>query len=139
MKYLSRCEAETEEIGKKVASLVSDGELVAMYGEMGSGKTVFARGFVHSFLPDEIVTSPTYALLNLYSDGKRKVNHFDLFRVESEEDLLSIGFWDVISSGVTLVEWAENVREFLPVPRWELTFRKTGDEKRELYLEKIER
>ena len=138
MLFISHSESETEEIGKKVASLVSGHDLIAMYGEMASGKTVFARGFVRFFFPEALVTSPTYALLNQYAGEDLTINHFDLYRIESEDDLASIGFWDVIENGITLLEWSENVSDLLPVPRWDLVFVKTGESEREIRLEKRE-
>ena len=138
VRYHSDSEKETEAIGKALAPAVGEGELVALYGEMGSGKTAFTRGFVSALIPDARVTSPTYALLNQYTDGDRTVNHFDLYRVSSEDDLISIGFWDVLEQGVTLTEWSENAEEFLPLPRWEVRFQKTGETGRDLTVERVE-
>ncbi len=138
MRYHTDSEKETEAVGKAVAALLKDGDLLALYGEMGSGKTAFTRGLVSVLVPGARVTSPTYALLNVYTDGERTVNHFDLYRVSSEDDLLSVGFWDLVGKGVTVLEWSENAEGSLPLPRWELRFEKTGETGRDLVLERKE-
>ncbi len=110
---------ETESIGKDLASLMlSENGLphfVALYGDLGVGKTAFVRGFTSSIAPSARVKSPTFALVNEYKGERLSVFHFDMYRIESEDELYSIGFYDYADRrGICLVEWSENIEESLP-------------------------
>ena len=135
--YRSSSEQETEEIGKAFARSLAEHDFVALYGEMGSGKTVFTRGFVSALIPDARVSSPTYAILNVYEGNGIHVNHFDLYRVTSEDDLASTGYDETIESGVTVCEWPEQVPEALPDSYWKITFSKESETGRTLTVERI--
>lgn len=135
--FFSSSEAETEEIGRAIASDLKNGDFLAMYGEMGSGKTVFMRGFVGALVPEALVSSPTYAILNVYEGDNITVNHFDMYRVTSEDDLYSTGYEEVIQNGITVCEWSENIEEFLPPSYWRLEFVKESENSRKLILERI--
>lgn len=137
MIYRSRNEKETEEIGKLVAEQCRPLDFLALFGEMGSGKTVFTRGFVLSLIPEALVSSPTYAVLNVYEGENQRINHFDMYRITSEDDLLSTGYEEAIQSGVTLCEWPENIIENLPVSYWKISFEKGGDSERILQVERV--
>ena len=110
---------ETESIGASLAELMlSDSSLprfVALYGDLGVGKTAFVRGFTSKISPLSRVKSPTFALVNEYKGDKLSVFHFDMYRIESEDELYSIGFYDYADRrGICLVEWSENIEESLP-------------------------
>lgn len=135
--YLSHSEAETEKIGAMIASEIKQNEFIALYGEMASGKTVFMRGFVSKLVPTARVSSPTYAILNVYTDGEKTVNHFDMYRIESEDDLESIAFYDVCENGVSVCEWAEKIPFALPEHFLKITFSKPDAETRRLVVERI--
>ena len=115
MKFISHSEAETEALGEKLArSLPEHGVVIAMYGELGAGKTAFVRGLARGLEVDGAVTSPTFTIVNeLY--GKRDLFHFDMYRLGSADELFDIGWEDYLDrGGVCAVEWSENVREALP-------------------------
>ena len=135
--YLTNSETETEAIGALLAKTCSDGDFIALYGEMGSGKTVFMRGFVGALIPSARVSSPTYAILNVYEGEGKCVNHFDLYRITSEEDLLSTGFEEVIQRGITVCEWSENLQDLLPDQYLRVSFEKRGDTGRKISVERI--
>ena len=110
---------DTEEIGKDLArKIMSDPALprfVALYGDLGVGKTAFVRGFTSQIAPDARVKSPTFALVNEYRGEKISVFHFDMYRIEDEDELYSIGFYDYSDrNGICLVEWSENIEDSLP-------------------------
>jgi len=112
---------ETEKIGKKLAQIIlSDSgapRFIALEGDIGVGKTVFVRGFVSVLVPGAAVRSPTFALVNEYrkKDTKIPVYHFDVYRINDEDDLYSTGFYDYLDGrSVCLVEWSENIRYALP-------------------------
>ena len=115
---LSLSAADTESAGRELASLLlSDASLprfVAMFGDLGVGKTAFVRGFASLAAPGARVKSPTFALVNQYKGGAYPVFHFDMYRISSEEELYSIGYYDYLDAGICLVEWSENIEELLP-------------------------
>ena len=109
----------TESVGATLATLMlSDKSLppfVALYGDLGVGKTAFVRGFTSAIAPDARVKSPTFALVNEYRGKELSVFHFDMYRIEDEDELYSIGFFDYADRrGICLVEWSENIEESLP-------------------------
>ena len=110
---------DTEGSGAKLAELMlSDPTLpafVALYGDLGVGKTAFVRGFTSAIAPKARVKSPTFALVNEYRGERLSVFHFDMYRIEDEDELYSIGFFDYADRrGICLVEWSENIEESLP-------------------------
>jgi tRNA threonylcarbamoyladenosine biosynthesis protein TsaE len=113
--YISFSTEETEEIASRLARELKKGDFVAMYGDLGVGKTAFVRGFASVVAPGAAVRSPTFSLVNEYRARPHSLFHFDMYRIESEDDLLSIGFDDyLMRDGFCLTEWSENILEFLP-------------------------
>ena len=117
--YRSLCVEETERIGRAVAeAIVSDGSIprfVALYGDLGVGKTAFIRGFTSAISPEARVKSPTFALVNEYRGKPLSVFHFDMYRITDEDELWSMGFYDYLDRrGICLVEWSENIPFALP-------------------------
>ena len=111
--------AETEAAGAALArEMANDSTLppfVALYGDLGVGKTAFVRGFVRVFSPNALVRSPTFALVNEYPSAERRIFHFDMYRITGEDDLYSIGYYDYLDGhSVCLVEWSENIPYALP-------------------------
>ena len=110
---------ETESVGAELAKLfLEDTKLprfVALFGDLGVGKTAFVRGFTSEISPRARVKSPTFALVNEYKGEKTAVFHFDMYRITDEDELYSIGFYDYADrSGICLVEWSENIEYALP-------------------------
>ena len=140
MIFASACDADTEKAGGELArSLLADGRsyaFVALFGEMGVGKTAFTRGFCRA-LDISSVHSPTYTVVNEYVTGRHPVFHFDMYRITSEDDLYSIGFDDYLAEdGYILCEWSENVEEFLPADLIRVTITRTdGATGREIRIE----
>ena len=137
---------ETEDAGKLLASAMqSDSSLppfVALYGDLGVGKTAFVRGFASVLSPSSAVRSPTFALVNEYRGGKRPLFHFDMYRIESEDDLYSIGFDDYLDRGICLTEWSENIPYALPEEYFRVVIEKTDADKhpdqRTITIERME-
>ena len=110
---------ETEAVGKSLAAaMTDDGTLppfVAFYGDLGVGKTAFIRGFTGKIAPQSKVKSPTFTLVNEYKGDALSVFHFDMYRINDEDELYSIGFYDYADRrGICLVEWSENIEFALP-------------------------
>lgn len=121
----------TEATGKRLAAalLAADKKraVIAMRGEMGVGKTAFVRGFAGE-LGIRGVKSPTYTVVNEYV-GKKRVFHYDMYRIETEDDLISTGFDDYIATdGYLIAEWSENVTEYLPADSVFVTISRTDTE-----------
>ena len=109
--YHSKSESETEAIGEAFARGLPDGAVVAMYGELGAGKTAFVRGMARGMGIDCRVSSPTFTIVNEYP-GKRELIHFDMYRLSSADELFDIGWEDYLRRGaVCAVEWSENVSD----------------------------
>lgn len=124
--------AETEAIAAEVAQNLRGGECVALYGDLGAGKTQFVRGLVRGLGADPgAVSSPTFVLLNLYDTGRLKVFHLDAYRVHGPDDFETIGFSELLDQGgVVVVEWAERVEALLPDERIEVRIEPTGENER---------
>ena len=135
--YLSSSPSETESIGVNLAKNSKSGDFYAFYGEMGSGKTVLIRGFVSALIPHALVSSPTYAILNVYEGQDITVNHFDMYRITSSDDLMSTGYDEIIQSGITVCEWPENIEEDLPDCYWKIVFEKLSENERRIFVERI--
>ena len=110
---------QTEQTGRSLAELISqDSSLprfIALYGDLGVGKTAFVRGFTSLFAKNARVKSPTFALVNEYKGESVTVFHFDMYRITDEDELYSIGFYDYLNrGGIALVEWSENIEYALP-------------------------
>ncbi len=119
---------ETEAVGVTVANvLLGDGSLprfIALYGDLGVGKTAFVRGLVSVLAPGVAVRSPTFAIVNQYPARPFPVFHFDMYRIEDEDALESIGFYDYPDRGLCVVEWSENIPYALPESYLRVTIEK---------------
>ncbi len=114
--YISSSPEQTADIGKEVAKCLDKGSAILFRGEMGAGKTHFTKGVAEFFgsSADE-VTSPTFALVNEY-EGETSVFHFDLFRIDTLDDLYAIGFFDYLDrNGIMAIEWSENIPELTEI------------------------
>ena len=108
--FISHSQLETEEIGQKLAEKLPGGSVVAMYGDLGAGKTAFVRGMAKGMGLSCRVSSPTFTIVNEYL-GERELIHFDMYRLSSADELFDIGWEDYLSRGaVCAVEWSENVQ-----------------------------
>lgn len=119
-------ETTVRDLAAQIAQISRAGDVIALYGDLGVGKTVFARSFVQSLsLPDEDVPSPTFTLVQMY-DGEKSdgtaltVYHFDLYRLKNPEEIYEIGFEEALSDGVSLIEWPQKAGNLLPKNRLEI-------------------
>jgi tRNA threonylcarbamoyladenosine biosynthesis protein TsaE len=113
---VSRNENETRALGERLGKMLRPGDFVALYGDLGSGKTRFAQGVALGMgvAPDVRVTSPTYTILNEYM-GDYPLYHFDLYRLEGDSDIFELGFGEYFGgNGVCLVEWPERMSGEFP-------------------------
>lgn len=133
--YISRSEAETEAIGEKLAQSVTGGTVVAMYGDLGAGKTAFVRGMARGMGLSCRVSSPTFTIVNEY-EGERELIHFDMYRLESSDELFEIGWEDYLNRGaVCAVEWSEKVEDAFYGDETIVRIEKLGDTERRITIE----
>ena len=114
MEYRSSSEAQTEAIGAQLAQKLTPGTVIAFTGDLGAGKTAFTRGLARGLgIPDR-VTSPTFTIVNEYEGGRLPLFHFDMYRLESSDELFDIGWEDYLRrGGICAVEWSEKVSDAL--------------------------
>ena len=128
---------ETAALAERLGAAAESGTVLCLVGDLGAGKTLFTQGFARGLGVTEEVTSPTFALMNQYC-GRLPVTHFDLYRLEREEELDEIGFYEFAepSGGVVLIEWADKFPDALPKPhiRLEIERGDTEDERRLMFF-----
>lgn len=135
--YISESIKDTENIAAEVAKGLTQGGFLALYGEMGAGKTAFVRGLVKALCPEclPLVHSPTFAIVNEYAGEKITVFHFDLYRLTDEDDLLSTGFYDYSDGNAVIVtEWSELFKNAIPREAIRLRIEILGENKRRFVL-----
>lgn len=136
MKIVSKCEADTERAGEALARTLPPGSVVALYGELGAGKTAFVRGMARGMGLGCRVSSPTFTIVNEYAGGGRELLHFDMYRLGNEDELLDIGWDDYLARGaVCAVEWSENVEGIFDGSEVVVRIVKHGDTEREIDIE----
>lgn len=132
-KYTSRSEEDTLELAQNIESEKFPNMLICLNGELGSGKTVFVKGFASSLGIQENITSPTFNIVKEYPNGELPLYHIDAYRLEDKKD--NIGIEDYFNKeGVTIIEWAELIEEELPEERLEIEFRLKDENTRILIL-----
>ena len=125
--FISHSVEETEEFAEEFSKSLNGTEIIAMYGDLGAGKTSFTRGLAKGLDVEDNVTSPTFAIVNEYT-GSVPLYHFDMYRIESWNDLYSIGFFDYIGNGVIVIEWSENIEGALDDDVIKVYIEKTDNE-----------
>ena len=114
MVFLSKSVEETKRLAAEFAGKLKRGETVALFGDVGAGKTHFVQGMAEKLCPGAHVTSPTFTIVNEYDGGRLPLFHFDMYRLGSADELFEIGWEDYLGrGGVCAVEWSENVAEAL--------------------------
>lgn len=130
-KFTSRCEADTLELAENIESEKFPGMVICLDGELGSGKTVFVKGFAKALGITETVTSPTFSLVKEYPDGELPLFHMDVYRLDDSK--VDFGLDDYLNQdGVCIIEWPEMIEEQLPEERLDIKFKVIDDETRVL-------
>ena len=137
MTIISKSEAETEAAGERFARTLPEGAVVALYGDLGAGKTAFVRGMARGMGIDARVSSPTFTIVNEYL-GARELYHFDMYRLGSADELFDIGWEDYLSrGGICAVEWSENVEDAFEGDQICVRIEKTGDGERTITIGEV--
>ena len=135
MTFLTNSPAETEAVGAALGKIIPAGTVIAYRGDLGAGKTAFTRGLARGLGCSELVTSPTYTIVNEYLGGRLPLFHFDMYRLASSDDLWDIGWEDYLErGGGCAVEWSENVADAME-DAITVTIDKLGEESRRITME----
>ena len=135
MQFITTSPAETEAVGAALAKILTPGTVLAYRGDLGAGKTAFTRGLARGLGCTDMVTSPTYTIVNEYLSGRLPLFHFDMYRLRSSDDLWDIGWDDYLDrGGVCAVEWSENVDDAMENAIF-VTIEKTGEDSRRIIIE----
>ena len=131
MEFITNSPEQTEAVGAALGKILTPGTILAYQGDLGAGKTAFTRGLARGLGCDEIVTSPTYTIVNEYLSGRLPLFHFDMYRLASADDLWDIGWEDYLErGGICAVEWSENVAEAMDSPILVCIEKLSGDSRR---------
>ena len=132
-KYTSRCEEDTMELAQNIEAEKFPGMVICLNGELGSGKTVFVKGFASSLGIQDNITSPTFNIVKEYENGELPLYHMDVYRLEETDD--TIGFNDYFNgNGVTIIEWSDIIEDKLPEERLDIIFKVVNEDTRVLTL-----
>ena len=137
-RFFTACEEETEAVGAALAETLRPGDVVALYGDLGAGKTAFVRGLARGLGVWETVSSPTFTIVNEYP-GKIPLFHFDMYRLRDEQELFDIGWEDYLDrGGVCAREWSERVEGAIGPEAVRVTLRCADDAHREIVVSRKE-
>lgn len=135
--FISKSEADTANFASKIAKSAQPGDIYALHGDLGAGKSVFARGFIRELCgPDTEVPSPTFTLVQTYDAGKADIWHFDLYRIKYPEEIFELGWDEALNNGICLIEWPERAENYLPEVHTDILFTPKEDESRMITVEK---
>ena len=133
---------ETYELGRKFGYDAKAGCVITLDGDLGAGKTVFAKGFAEGLGITEIVNSPTFTILQIYEGGRLPLYHFDVYRIDDPEEMWEVGLQEYLGgNGVCLIEWSERIEEFLPEDTVRITIERDpakGDDHRAITIYRAE-
>ena len=124
---------QTELLGEKMGCLLKPGDIVALIGDLGAGKTAFTRGIGRGLGINDDITSPTFTIINVY-DGSKPLAHMDAYRLKGPEDMINIGFDDFLSGYVVVIEWAERIIPLLPEEILWIEIKTIDEKTREILL-----
>lgn len=137
MKWISGSEEETIRQAQHFALSLSRGDVVCLYGDLGMGKSVFARAVIRALFenPALEVPSPTFTLVQTYDTSKGEVWHFDLYRLKAAEEIYELGWEDAVAGAINIIEWPERLGSLIPADRIDIHLSATADGGRLLQVE----
>ena len=133
-KITTKCEEETMEIAQNLESEKFSNMIICLIGDLGSGKTIFTKGFAMALGIEENITSPTFNIIKEYSGGEMNLYHMDLYRLNG--DIKNLGIEEYFEKdGVVIIEWADMIRDYLPEERLDIKFRVIDEDTRVLIFQ----
>lgn len=134
--YISNSKEETVSFAKSLVPKLNNGDIIFFDGGLGMGKTAFCQGLCDGLGIKATVTSPTFAIVNEYTGYPLSLFHFDMYRIENEDQLYNIGFYDYLDyDGICAIEWAENIKDFFNENTVTVKFEKLGENTRKITVE----
>ena len=137
MEVVTRSEAETIDLGKKIASQLKSKMIILLSGDLGSGKTKLTEGILTYFGLEDEISSPTFTIVNEYNTPNLNIFHFDVYRLSDIDEFLAIGGEEYFEKGACIIEWGEQIEEILPKDYIKITFSKDleSETKRNIKIE----
>lgn len=132
IRVVTQSAGDTERLGERIAACLTGTEMIALFGDLGAGKTAFTRGLCRGLGITDGVSSPTFAIVNAYR-GRFPVYHFDMYRITGADDLYATGFYDYLDTGVIVIEWSENIESELSGDAIRIRITKTPDENERIF------
>ncbi len=134
--FITNSEKETYDVAKEFAKTLTPGQIVCMYGDIGAGKTVFAKGVCASLGVTEHISSPTFTIVNEYEGNAFTIYHFDLYRIAEPDELYEIGFHEMLDSGgVSIIEWPQMAGELMPQKHTKVYVERLEEDSRKITIE----
>lgn len=131
----SKSETQTRTLAARLATQAKQGDIYLLNGPLGAGKSVFARAFIQALMGSEMnVPSPTFTLVQSYESGAGTISHFDLYRLETPEEIYEIGWEEAIATGITIVEWPERLGLLTPSKAITIDIKPTSEHLRHIHL-----
>lgn len=134
-KIILNSEKETIEFGEKIAAHLKKGDIIILTGDLGSGKTKLTEGILTYFGLQDEISSPTFTIVNEYETEKFPIYHFDVYRLEDEDEFLAIGGEEYFEKGVSIIEWGEMIENILPQNYTKITFSKDVNDENKRIIE----
>ncbi len=130
-------EQDTQKLAQKISLIAERGDVFALYGTLGAGKSVFARAFIQNLTKAQEVPSPTFTLVQSYQAQRFDIYHFDLYRLKSEEEIWELNIEEAMYQNVSLIEWPEKMKGYLPSDVFKIFISTKADGSRQIKFETI--
>jgi tRNA threonylcarbamoyladenosine biosynthesis protein TsaE len=139
MEVSTHSSKETEKLAFELAGKIKKGDVIALYGDLGSGKTTFTRFLVRALGLNSRVQSPTFVIARKYSNSELTLNHIDLYRLGTKEEAMDIGMAEFLNDreAITVIEWPEIIEEILPEETIRINFSYTGENDRKISIQNL--
>lgn len=134
--FVTNSAFETKKIAKNLVEKLKNGNILALYGDLGSGKTTFVQGLAKTLGIKKRIISPTFVIIRVYKIGFKNFYHIDLYRIENEKDIRGLGIMEIInnSENIVVIEWAEKMKSLMPRNRIDINFEYLGENKRKITI-----
>ncbi len=136
MEYISKGLEDTEKIAYEFADTLKGNEIILLEGDLGAGKTTFTKSLAKALGIKEHITSPTFTLVNEYHSGKFTLYHFDMYRLEDEDEAIEIGLDEYFNdNAISIIEWPERIKDLLPQNCIKIKIEKIDDNSRKFIID----
>ncbi|MBR4261156.1 MAG: tRNA (adenosine(37)-N6)-threonylcarbamoyltransferase complex ATPase subunit type 1 TsaE [Clostridia bacterium] len=136
-KFVSKSENDTIEFANSLASLLKNGDIIVLSGDLGSGKTKFTQGILKHFGLENEISSPTFTIVNEYHKDEINIYHFDVYRLSDSDEFYAIGGDEYLNNGICIIEWGEIIEDVLPNDYIKINFTKDAENENYRTLELI--